>query len=128
VIAKEEGRLISYSILIGLILTFVSLIYISEEPYCWVDWGSTYPIGHALTYGFPFGWRAFGGPSAFFSPFDIVAFLFDIIFWAIIAYFTLRYIAPNFIKFMSKNFQLLSSVNYLKKQKVSDLSKLFIYP
>lgn len=62
--AEEKKRLISYSILIGLILTFVSLIYISEEPYYWVDWGSTYPIGCALTYGFPLGWIAFGGPSS----------------------------------------------------------------
>ncbi|MDH5747555.1 MAG: hypothetical protein OEZ21_11490 [Candidatus Bathyarchaeota archaeon] len=74
---------------IGLILTFVSLIYVSEEPYFWVDWTSTYPIGGALTYGFPFGWIALGGPSVFFSPFDVVAFLFDITFWAIISYLIL---------------------------------------
>jgi len=63
--AEEEARSISYSILIGLILTLVSLIYVSEEPYYWVDWGSTYPIGHASAYGFPLGWIAFGGPSVF---------------------------------------------------------------
>ena len=88
--------------LIGLVLTFVSLIYVSEEPYFWVDWGSVYLIGNAVTYGFPFGWIALGGPSVFFSPFDIVAFLFDISLWAIATYFTLRYIAPKFIKFMFK--------------------------
>jgi len=99
---EEEAHVIRYSMLIGLVLTFVSLIYISEEPYIWVDWCSAYPIGCALTYGFPFGWIAFGGPSVFFSPFDLVAFLFDIAFWAIVTYFTLRYIAPKFIKIMFK--------------------------
>ena len=111
----EEARLIPYSMLIGLTLTFVSLIYVSEEPYFWVDWVSAYPIGRAITYGFPFGWIAFSGPSVFFSPFDIVAFLFDISFWAIVTYFTLRYIAPKFMKLIFKN-QTIKLVNLTKRR------------
>ena len=73
---------------IGLILTFVSLVWTYEEPYYY--WGyMPYYIGNASAYGFPFGWIAFGGPSVFFSPFDVVAFLFDITFWAIISYLIL---------------------------------------
>lgn len=90
---------------IGLILTFVSLIYVSEEPYFWVDWGSAYPIGGALTYGFPFGWIALGGPSVFFSPFDVVAFLVDITFWAIISYLILSLVGAYRLHHLQSKFQ-----------------------
>ena len=94
---KEEG-LILYSILIGVILTFVSLIYYQYESL--VLWDSLSGESFAA-YGFPFGWitsRSLG----FLGPLDLAGFLFDVAFWAAITYAILRYIAPGLIKFTQK--------------------------
>jgi hypothetical protein len=99
---EKESGLILDSILIGLILTFVSLVYYHREYYFWIDWGSVSSIGGAPAYGFPIGWIVIGGPSFFISPFDPVGFLFDIVFWTVVAYVILRFVVPNLKKLRQK--------------------------
>lgn len=98
---EKEAGLILHSILIGLTLTFVSLIHHSVEVYYLLDGGAQY-VGSASAYGFPFGWIVFGAPSVLMGPFDFAGFIFDIAFWTVITYVILRYIAPNVRRLMPK--------------------------
>jgi len=101
---EKEAGFILYSVVIGLILTFVSLIHHSREVYYWLDYSGGLPnyLGGASAYGFPFGWIVFGAPSIFLYPFDLAGFLFDIAFWTVVTYVILRYVAPNLRKLKSK--------------------------
>ena len=98
----RQAGLILYSVLIGIVLTFVSLVVHYEEPYYFPDWGRPQYLGSASAYGFPFSWIIFGAPGALYGPFDLIGFLFDIVFWSTITYVILRYITPNLIKLAKK--------------------------
>ena len=99
---EKEAGLVLYSILIGLTLTFVSLVVHYEELYYFPTYGVPHYLEGASAYGFPFSWIVFGAPSVWFGPFDLIGFLFDIVFWAAITYAILRYITPNLIKLTQK--------------------------
>ena len=99
----RQAGLILYSVLIGIVLTFVSLVVHYEEPW-YLPRLVANPIyvGSASAYGFPFSWIIFGAPGALYGPFDLIGFLFDIVFWSVITYAILRYIAPSLIKLAKK--------------------------